>query len=268
MQTLDFSAIDGVVSDMDGVLWRGDEALAGMVDLFAMLRRRGIPIALATNNSSKSQSEYVAKLAALGAPGLDARQIVTSRSVMVDHLAAHYPRGTGIYVIGTPGLAAAVADAGFVVGEEARAVVVGIDHALSYDKLRRAALLLRAGADFLGTNGDTAVPSSDGLVPGNGATLAALSAATGRQPLVMGKPSAAMYEAALRVLGTAPGRTLMIGDRLDTDIAGAHGAGLRAALVLSGVTMHADASVGHIRPDATYAGLPQLLAAWQAMVPA
>jgi 4-nitrophenyl phosphatase len=266
-QMLDFSALDGVVSDMDGVLWRGDEALAGMPDLFEMLRRRGLPVALATNNSSKSEAEYVAKLAGLGALGFAERQIVTSRTVMVDYLRAHYPAGTGVYVIGTAGFAAAIAEAGFVVGETARAVVVGIDFDLTYEKLRRATLLIRAGADFLGTNGDDALPSREGLIPGNGATLAALAAATGQLPVVMGKPSAAIYEAALRRLGTTPARTLMIGDRLDTDIAGARRVGMRTALVLSGVTADTTAIADELRPDAAFAGLPELLSAWQAAVP-
>lgn len=259
---LDFSAIEAVVSDMDGVLWRGEEALAGMNELFEALRRRGVPIVLATNNSSKSEAEYVAKLAALGAAGVSERQIVTSRSVLVSHLRRHYPAGTRVYVIGTRGLAAAIADAGFMLHEEAGVVVVGIDFELSYDKLRRATMLIGGGADFLGTNGDEVLPSTEGLMPGTGAILAALVAATGRTPQVMGKPAAPMYEAALGVLGTAASRTLMIGDRLDTDIAGARLAGLRTALVLSGVTTEAEARRAGLSPDASFAGLPELLAAW------
>jgi 4-nitrophenyl phosphatase len=127
MGQIDFSTIDGVVSDMDGVLWQGDTALPGLQELFATARRRGIPIALATNNSSKSAAEYVDKLRRLGVEGVGEGAIVTSRRVMVDYLRSHYPQGTGIYVIGVPGLADAIAAAGFAVGQNARAVVVGND---------------------------------------------------------------------------------------------------------------------------------------------
>ncbi len=261
---LDLGAIDGVVSDMDGVLWRGDTALPGLAAFFAMLARRGVPVALASNNSGKSRAEYVAKLAAMGVTGLTEANIVTSRTAMVDYLATRYAKGTTAYVIGTPGLAEAIAAIGFRLGGDAQVVVVGIDYTLSYDKLKRASLLLRAGADFLGTNGDLSVPSREGLAPGNGAVLAALEAATGRAPTVIGKPARPMYETALRVLGTPAARTLMIGDRLDTDIAAAAALGLRTALVLSGVTSAADAARGPIRPDAIFAGLPEVLAAWDA----
>jgi 4-nitrophenyl phosphatase len=262
MPPLDLSAIDGIVSDMDGVLWRGDTALPGLVDLFAHVRRLDLPIALATNNSSKSQAEYVDKLRRLGVEGVAERQIVTSRTVLLDYLADRYAPGTPVHVIGSPGFAASIAAAGYRIADVAGVVVVGIDIELSYSKLKRAALLIREGADFLGTNGDLAIPSSEGMVPGNGAILAALQAATGKAPEVMGKPAPAMYRAALRALGSSASRTLMIGDRLDTDIAGARASGLKAALVLTGATDTAQMKEAGALPDGVFGGLPDLLAAW------
>jgi 4-nitrophenyl phosphatase len=262
---LDLSAIDAVVSDMDGVLWRGDVALPGLTGFFDLVRRRRLPIVLASNNSSRSRAEYVAKLRHLGVAPVAAEEIITSRTAMVEYLVSRYTPGTGVYVIGSDGLAAAIREVGFRVGEAASVVVVGIDFALGYDKLRRASLLIREGADFLGTNGDLTLPSPQGLVPGNGAILAAIEAATGRAPTVIGKPSRPMFESALRLLGAAAGRTLMLGDRLDTDIAGAQAAGLRTALLLTGVaTRAAAAAPGATVPDAIFAGLPDLLAAWTA----
>jgi 4-nitrophenyl phosphatase len=122
---LDLSSIEGVVSDMDGVLWRGDAALPGVADMFDYLRQRAVPIVLATNNSSKSSAEYVDKLRHLGVRGLSERQIVTSRTVLLDYLLRQYAARSAIYVIGSPGMRTAIEDAGYRVSEEADIVVVG-----------------------------------------------------------------------------------------------------------------------------------------------
>lgn len=122
---LDLSSIEGVVSDMDGVLWRGDAALPGVADMFDYLRQRAVPIVLATNNSSKSSAEYVDKLRHLGVRGLSERQIVTSRTVLLDYLLQQYAARSAIYVIGSPGMRTAIEDAGYRVSEEADIVVVG-----------------------------------------------------------------------------------------------------------------------------------------------
>lgn len=257
---MNFSTIDGLIMDMDGVLWRGDQPLPGMTDLFAFLRARAIPFALATNNSSKSQSDYVRKLAGFGVTGIEEHQIVTSGTATIDYLLTHYPAGAAVHVLGGDGLKRMVTAAGFPLSDQAGVVVAGIDTGLTYDKLKRAAYLIRAGADFIGTNDDVTFPMPDGLAPGAGSILAALQAATGRAPLVMGKPGAAMFEAALRVVGTTADRTLMLGDRLNTDVLGAQRAGLRAALVLTGVSTRAEAE--QAAPDAIYNDLNEFLDAW------
>ncbi len=122
--------------------------------------------------------------------------------------------------------------------------------------------MIRAGADFIGTNADATFPLPDGLAPGSGSILAALTAATDITPTVIGKPNAPMYAAALHVLGTTAATTLMIGDRLDTDIEGAQKAGLPAVLVLTGVTSRATLAASGIKPDGVYDDLPALMAAW------
>ena len=260
----DLSTIKGVILDMDGVLWRGDEPLPGIADLFVFLQRRGIRFLLATNNSSRTPADYVAKLARLGIYGVDEAQIVTSGSTTVIYLQIHYPAGTHIHVLGGDGLKAMITRAGFVVSDDADVVVVGIDFAVTYEKLKRAALLIRKGATFIGTNADATFPLPDGLAPGAGSLLAALRTATSVEPIVMGKPSAPMFEAGLRVLGTDAAYTLMVGDRLDTDILGAQKMGLHAVLVLTGVTTREELSLTNIQPDAVYANLGELIAAWQA----
>lgn len=260
---MQLSTITGVVMDMDGVLWRGDEKLPGVGAFLDFLRGRGLPFVLASNNSSKTPRDYVAKLSGMGVNSVGEDQIVTSGTVTVDYLIRHYPAGAAVHIVGGDGLRTLVGDAGFTLSDEkARVVVVGIDTRLTYDKLKRAFRLIRAGADFIGTNGDLTIPVTDGFAPGAGSILAALTAATSQQPLVMGKPNKPMFEAALRILGSQPENALMIGDRLDTDIQGAQKAGLRAALVLTGVTSPDGLAASDIVPDGVYEDLPALMAAW------
>lgn len=256
--------IDAVIMDMDGVLWRGSEPLPGLPAFFDFLHRRGLPFVLATNNSRRAQDDYISKLAGMGVHGIQRQQILTSGTATVSYMCQHYPPGTTVYLIGGPGLRELLLQAGYaLVEKDAQVVVVGIDFELTYEKLRRATLLIRAGADFIGTNPDTSFPTPEGLVPGAGSILALLETAAERPPLVIGKPAPAMFEAAQRLLGTRPQRTLMIGDRLQTDILGGREAGLRTALLLTGVTTEEELAASPIRPDAVYSGLPELLTHWQ-----
>jgi 4-nitrophenyl phosphatase len=151
-----------------------------------------------------------------------------------------------------------------VVHGDARAevVVVGIDFGLSYESLKRAALHIRAGAAFIGTNADKSFPSPEGLIPGAGSLLALLHTATDVPPTVIGKPALPMFEAALRVTGTPAAQTLMIGDRLDTDISGARAADMPTALLLSGVTTPEALASSEVWADVAFESLEALLRAW------
>jgi len=260
-RTLDLTKIKGIVLDMDGVIWAGAETLPGVPDFFVFLRGRGIPYMLATNNSSKNIAEYVARLNSLGVP-TTAENIVTSGLVTAEAMTRHYPQDTPIYVIGSESLVQLLTSYGYAFDpDNAKVVVVGLDITLSYDKLRIAGQRILAGADFIGTNGDLTLPTALGLAPGNGSILAALQAMTGRTPHLMGKPEPVMFQVALERLGTSAEETLMVGDRLDTDIEGARRAGLRTALVLTGVNTRDD--IGEITPDAVYDDLARLLTIWQ-----
>jgi 4-nitrophenyl phosphatase len=258
---MNFSDIEAVVMDMDGVLWTGDVALPGLVPFFDLLRARNIPFALATNNSGKSPATYVQKLAKMGVLGVREDQIITSGTATASYLQTRYAPGTPVHVLGGDGLRQVMSDAGFqIVDQDARAVIVGLDPQLTYERLKRAALLIRAGAEFIATNQDRTIPVPEGLAPGAGSLVAALSAATDREPAVtIGKPGAPMFEAALRVLGTAPECTLMIGDRLNTDIEGAARVGLKTALVLTGVSTRAEAESAANPPDGIYENLLALM---------
>lgn len=263
-----FSEIDAVVLDMDGVLWRGDEPLPGITETFQWLDEAQIPYALATNNSSKTPASYVSKLERMGIPGVPENRIVTSATATAAYLQTRYPAGTRLHVIGMAGLREILFDAGFDVadGDDAdeapQAVVVGADFDINYEKLKRATLWIRAGLDFIGTNPDKTFPTPEGLIPGTGSLITLLEAATDRKAIIVGKPNRPMFEAALKILGTSPENTLMVGDRVSTDIAGAKQAGLKTVLLFTGVTSSDDLTQSDVWPDVAYEGLPQLIEAW------
>lgn len=261
---MDLQQIRGVVFDMDGVLWRGDQPLPGLQAMFTFLQARALPYALATNNSRKTQAAYVTKLAQMGVMGVAEASIMTSSIATASHMQTLYPSGSRMYVVGGNGIRDALERAGFILAEQdVSAVVVGIDLEFSYAKARVATRLLLNGADFIATNGDKTLPVEDGFAPGAGSIVAMLEASSSKTARIIGKPHRAMFDAAVRQMGTAPHETLMVGDRLNTDIEGAYYAGLKTALVLSGVATRTDAAHYPIQPDAIYENLADLLEHWQ-----
>ncbi len=262
-----FSSIRGVLFDMDGVLYRGQQALGGVGELLAFLDERGVGYACVTNNASMTPAQYEAKLAAMGV-AMPASRVVTSAIATGHHLRGAYPRGTRVFIVGMDGLREALLADGHFVEDDRRpeVVVQGADFALTYETLRRACLFIRGGAAFVATNPDRTFPSEEGLIPGAGAITAALVAATDVEPLVIGKPAPTMLRVAAAAIGAEPAATLVIGDRLDTDIAGAVAAGMPSALVLTGVSQRAEAEAGPVRPTAIFQDLPELLGAWRAAV--
>lgn len=255
--------IKAVVSDMDGVLWRGQNPFPDMPDFFAFLREKNIPFVLATNNSGRHTTEYIQKLATMGVPNIEAWQIVTSGTATVDYLKQKYPDGARLYVIGNPGLFQVIEEANFTIADKnVDAVVVGIDFDFSYDKARTATLLIRnEGAAFIGTNPDVTFPSPAGLVPGAGSVIGMIQLATDVQPTIIGKPAQAMFDVSVQRLGTQASETLMLGDRLNTDIEGGHAAGLKTALLLTGVSKREEITA--IQPDYIFDDLSALMAAWK-----
>ena len=254
--------IDAIVLDMDGVLWRGEVALPGMAEFFAAARTQGLPCALATNNSARTPASYVTKLAKMGVADFPVANILTSGTVTLVYLQEHYPAGAAMHVLGGDGLRDLLSAAGFrLVEREAAAVVVGLDPKITYPKLTKAMRCLQDGADFIATNNDSSYPTPNGLAPGAGSLVAALAYSSGRQPINIGKPAAPLFEAALAVLGTSAARTLMIGDRLETDILGGAEVGMPTALVMTGVTSPSLLQESSLQPNFVYAGLPELEAA-------
>ncbi len=261
--TLSLKQLRGVIADMDGVLWRGDSPLPGAGDFVRALTEAGVPLVFATNNSSRSVEDYLAKFARLDIP-VQAEQLISSAVATAAYLAEHYPAGTQVHVVGESGLRQTLTAHGFTLNDEAPDIVVtGIDRSFDYATLAQAADFIRAGAHFIGTNADKTFPIPEGFAPGAGSILAALEAASGVTPQVIGKPAAPMFHIALERLGSPPERALMIGDRLETDISGAAALGIRTALVLTGVSSAEDAAQSPTPPDGIYADLPSL---WQALL--
>ncbi len=256
--------IRGLVFDMDGVLWRGKETLPGVVEFFDWARAEGLPCLMATNNSMSTQAMYVERLGKIGV-SVEREQIITSGTAVRDYLRQTYPADVTVGAVGMAALYEVLfEDGGFVRDDHRPQVqVVGTDLGFVYDDLKRACLAIRAGAAFIGTNPDTTLPTEEGLVPGCGALLAAITAATGTLPTVIGKPETYMFTLCAERLGLAPSQVLMIGDRLDTDILGANRIASRTALVLTGVSQREEIETTGIEPSIVCADLPELLARLQ-----
>jgi 4-nitrophenyl phosphatase len=251
-----------LIIDMDGVMYLGNEAIPGTDDFVRFLRERGIGFVLATNNATRTPQQFVQKLAGMGIQ-IYAGEVLTSSQATAGYLAGIAPPGARVFVVGMDGLRTALRDAGFtLVDEDAEFVVAGMDFSVCYERLAQATLQIRAGARFIGTNPDLTFPSERGIVPGAGALLALLEAATGVKPVVIGKPETAMVEQALARIGGKTATTAMLGDRLETDILAGKRAGLPTVLVLTGVTDRAMLAHSEIQPDLVFEDLAQLGEVW------
>jgi HAD superfamily hydrolase (TIGR01450 family) len=234
---------DQFILDLDGCVWIGDEPTPRAVEALDELRRAGKRVAFATNDPRGATEDYVTRLWRLGLRA-SLRDVVTVGGA-VQHLLAETRSGRTAFVIGTAPLRRHVADAGLRVlngtdlASRAEVVIVGGTEELVYDDLRQATLALRRGADFLATGRDPTYPRPDGLWPGTGAIVAAVEYATGRTAEVVGKPQPQLLLTALDRLGD--GRTLVVGDRVDSDLAAAAAAHLEGALVLTGEATREDA---------------------------
>ncbi len=233
-------SIKSLILDMDGVLWKSDAPIGNLSAIFNLIRDRGLIVAFATNNGTLTPKMYIKRLAGFGI-GVEPWQVVTSSLVAAHLLSQSLPGGSPIFVIGEAGLLAALHDKGFnpVSIEDAgkaKAVVMGVDRGINYAKMSEAALLIRSGVPFFVTNPDKSFPTNRGEIPGAGAWASVIITATGIQPIYAGKPAPALFEMARERLGTTKEETLVVGDRLETDIAGGQADGCPVALVLSGVS--------------------------------
>lgn len=242
-----FSAknIKGLILDMDGVVWKDATPIGDLGVIFSKIRAKGLKFVLATNNSTRSVDEYVSKMAQLGAT-IFPEEILNSSQTVAKVLRSRFATGSEIFTIGENGLTGALESEGFKpvsieTFKDPKAVVLGIDRKISFEKMAEATLLIRAGIPFYATNPDPTFPTPRGLIPGNGAWISLLTTATGVEPIITGKPSVDMLVVSMERMRTGLDETIMVGDRLETDILGAQRVGCLSCLVLSGVTTQEEA---------------------------
>jgi phosphoglycolate/pyridoxal phosphate phosphatase family enzyme len=239
---------DAILLDLDGVLYRWPEPIPGASEAVAALRKAGKRIAFVTNNSSRTPAQVTERLAAVGVEA-KLEEVVTSALATATMLAERGVRAA--FVVGEEGLLKALADVGIrVVGASSRdveVVVVGFDRGADYTKLKEASVFVERGASLVASNADPSFPAPGGESwPGAGALLAAIETTTGRRGEVVGKPEAPLFERALASAGG--GIPLVVGDRLDTDIAGASRMGWDSALVLTGTARREDGEASSWKP--------------------
>ncbi len=253
--------IQALLLDLDGTVYRGSEAVPGAIHFIANLADRGVRHLFVTNRSSRAPEVVCDQLRGYGI-SCEPEQVLTSAEATADWIGS----GT-VYCIGEDGLTTALTNRGLRLiqpqpldDQHVDYVAVGLDRDVTYSKLAAASQYILAGATFVGTNPDKALNTESGIVPGTGSILAALSAATGVEPVIIGKPETTLIEVALQRLGLTAKDVVMIGDNLETDIRGGVNAGLRTALVLTGISTEQDLEHSDVEPTWVASGYEELAA--------
>ena len=257
------SYIKSLILDMDGVIWRADAPIGDLAAIFNRIRERGLKFVFATNNSTRTSEQYVARLKEFGVD-VEPWQVVTSSQAVAHALAQKFPRGTKVFMLGEDGVRIPLEEKGFEIlslenAAQAQAVVIGMDRGITFQKASEAALLVRNGIPFYATNPDKTFPTPRGLIPGAGAWYSVITTATDVQPVVAGKPFPFLMDLSLEKLGTKKEETLVVGDRLETDIAAGQVVGCPTALVLSGVSTREQAGNWSPHPDLIAENLNELI---------
>lgn len=256
------ATFDALVCDLDGVIYRGDAAIPGAPEAIERLRRDGTRVVFCTNNSRSTVDDYIVKLARFGIVATS-DEIVTSGIVTAHVLKERGFAGKTAIVMGGDGLRAALSDVCISVKDDPRVsvadlVVVGWDIGFTYEKMKRAAIAVQRGATLIATNDDASFPAPDGVLwPGTGAIVASIETATGVTAEVMGKPNEPMLDFVVERLGGVK-QIAAVGDRPDTDLAGAAARGWTTILVLSGVTSERDVASISPAPDHVLRSLADL----------
>ncbi len=229
------SKYKGYLIDLDGTMYRGKERIEEAVGFIEALIKRNIPYLFVTNNSSRTPAQVAEKLRGFGIPA-EEHHVFTTSTATANYLYDIKPNAK-VFMIGEEGLHHALVERGFLLtDEQPDFVVTGIDRSITYEKLAKACLGVRDGARFISTNGDIAIPTERGLLPGNGSLTSVITVSTQVEPVFIGKPEGIIMEQALEVLGTSKEETLMVGDNYDTDIMAGMNAGIDTLLVHTGVT--------------------------------
>jgi 4-nitrophenyl phosphatase len=259
------------VFDLDGVLYLGDTPIPHATEAIIRLQQAGKALYFLTNNSGRTRADYREKLASVNGLHVSEDSIFTSAYATALYLKSVGAAGRKVFVIGEAGLVQELADIGGLIPitqpdsipfTEIDYVVSGIDRQFTYDKLRYAhAAIAHGHAQFIATNRDATYPVESGPIPGSGSLVAALATAVGKDPFVIGKPETHAYEAILKAAGVTAENSVMVGDRLDTDIAVGNRAGAHTILVLTGVSTREEADIAppNERPDFIIGDLRELV---------
>jgi len=257
--------------DLDGVVYRGEELIPGAKEFVNWLSSNHKKYLFLTNNSFASEAQIVTKLTRLGIP-TDGSHVLGAAQAAVIHIAHRFP-GAYVYVVGEQPLFDLVRANGLQItnpgshkaqpantsSHKADVVLVGLDRTFDYKKLTEAVLAVRAGARFIAINRDSLLPVENGFIAGCGTIAAAIEAGSGITPEVVGKPQPMLLQEAMRLLGSHPEETVMIGDGLDTDILAGKAAGTHTLLVLSGKDSHESLEKTSIKPDYVYTSLAAVI---------
>lgn len=236
--------------DLDGTMYRGTEKIDEAVEFVQKLKDQGRPYVFLTNNSTTHPRDVAKNLVNMGVPA-EERDVFTSSMAVSTYIKELDPKAR-VFPIGEVGLIHALESVGLTItDEDIDYVVMGLDRDITYEKLTVAALAIRNGAKFIATNGDVALPTERGFLPGAGSLISVLSVTTGVDPIFVGKPESIIVDQALEVLGSAKEDTLMIGDNYNTDILAGINAGIDSLLVFTGVTKEEDLKEVSTQPTYT-----------------
>ena len=246
--------------DMDGVLWTDNREIGNLHQVFEDIAKTGLRVLFGSNNATRTPDEYCQKLASFGVD-VSPDQFFTSGIGTVWQLRKDFPEGARVYVFGSDSLKKLLEDSGFSVAEEnADAVLVSLDRAISYEKISRAMIeICEHGASFYATNTDSTFVTENGWRPGGGVMVNCVQTCTGKKPFVIGKPNTVMIEMACRANGLQPDEILAVGDRYETDIQGGINFGARTALVLTGYETPESVKTLDPQPDLVCADLAEVV---------
>ncbi|GAA1289394.1 MULTISPECIES: HAD-IIA family hydrolase [Brachybacterium] len=254
------------LTDMDGVLVHEQAALPGAADFIAALQQYGRPFLVLTNNSVFTPRDLRARLSRSGID-IPEDSIWTSALATARFLAEQAP-GSSAYVIGEAGLTSAMHEEGFILADsDVEFVVLGETRTYSFEAITRAIRLVKGGAKFIATNPDVTGPSAEGPLPATGAVAAMITAATGIHPYYIGKPNPLMMRTALNRIGAHSETSVMIGDRMDTDVKSGLEAGMRSVLVLSGSTREEEIAQYPFRPTTVLDGIADVVPLVERLTP-
>ncbi len=249
MQRIQKLNIKAAILDMDGVLWKRKIPLVDLPALFSNFKKLNINVMFATNNGTSTVGQYVNKFSEFGVQ-IEAWQIVTSAMATGFLMQKDFPKGGPVFISGSQALIDTLKEYGFYHSEEEPvAVAAGLLWDFGYESVKDASLMIQKGLPFYFTNPDPTYPTPTGFHPGAGTVLAALETASGIKAKIAGKPMPFVFEYCLEKLGVNPQETLVIGDRLTTDIQGGQASGCKTALVLTGINSEADLESWSPKPD-------------------